>query len=188
MTTARTLIVFAHPALERARINPAMLDAARAVPGVTVHDLYEVYPDFTIDVPGEQQLLLDHDLIVLQFPLYWYSAPALLKEWLDLVWLHGFAYGQAGTRLRGKTLFCAVSTGGRQEAYRTDGHNRFTVAEFLRPFEQTAHLCGMRWAEPFAVHAAAVIDPDDLDRCLAEYRERVRGLAAEAGAGRTRAA
>ena len=44
----------------------------------------------------EQQRLADHDLIVLQFPLYWYTGPALLKEWLDLVWLQGFAYGESG--------------------------------------------------------------------------------------------
>lgn len=180
----RTLLVYAHPALERARISPAMLRAVENLPGLTAHDLYEVYPDFTIDVPAEQQLLVDHDLIVLQFPLYWYSAPALLKEWLDLVWLHGFAYGQGGTKLRDKTLACAVSTGGPQDAYGPDGHNRYSVAEFLRPFEQTAHLCGMRWAEPFAIHAAAVIDPDDLARCAGAYRERLQALAAEAASGR----
>lgn len=184
---ARTLVVFAHPALERARTNPALLAAIQDAPGVTVHDLYEAYPDFTIDVPFEQALLVDHAVIVLQFPLYWYSAPALLKEWLDLVWLHGFAYGQNGTRLRGKTLFCAVSTGGPQDAYGPDGHNRFSVSEFLRPLEQTAHLCGMRWAEPFAVHAAAVLGEAELAACAGVYRERVRALAVEASGPRAAA-
>lgn len=182
MSSARTLLVFAHPALERARINPAMAEAAKSLPGLTFHDLYEAYPDFTIDVLAEQTLLEEHEVIALQFPLYWYSAPSLLKEWLDLVWLHGFAYGARGDKLRGKTLFCAVSTGGGQDAYQAGGHNRFTLDEFLRPFEQTAWLCGMNWAPPFAIHGAALIKPDDLTRRTAEYREHLAALARRAEA------
>ena len=83
--TRRVLILFAHPALEKSRLNRELIAAAAEVDGVTVHDLYELYPEFQIDVPGEQQLLLDHDIIVLHHPLYWYSSPALLKEWEDLV-------------------------------------------------------------------------------------------------------
>lgn len=173
---ASTLLVFAHPALERARINPAMARAAAGLPGVTLHDLYEAYPEFTPDVGAEQALLTAHAVILLQFPLYWYSCPALLKEWLDLVWLHGFAYGRNGDRMQGKVLACAVSTGGDAAAYETDGRNRHTVAEFLRPFEATARLCGMRWVEPFAVHGAAVLDEADLMAATRRYADFVRGL------------
>ena len=62
--------------------------------GVRLHDLYEAYPDFLIDVEAEQALLLEHDVIVFQHPVYWYSSPAILKEWQDLVLEHGFAYGR----------------------------------------------------------------------------------------------
>ncbi len=146
------LLVLAHPALHRSRANAALLEAAQARPEITIHDLYQNYADFLIDVEAEQQRLLDHQLIILQFPMYWYSAPALLKEWLDMVWLHGFAYGRLGTRLRGKTMLAAVTAGGDAGAYRPGGINRFTMAEFLRPLEATAHLCGLTWAEPFIVH------------------------------------
>jgi glutathione-regulated potassium-efflux system ancillary protein KefG len=176
---AATLLVFAHPALERAHLNPAMARAVLDLPGVTFHDLYETYPDFTVDVSREQNLLMAHELIVLQFPFYWYSAPSLMKEWLDLVWLHGFAYGPGGGRLRGKTLLCAVSTGGRPDAYGPEGHNRYTVAEFLRPFEQTARLCGMTWAEPFTVFGSEAAAPADLAREVARYRARIEALAAD---------
>jgi glutathione-regulated potassium-efflux system ancillary protein KefG len=148
------LIVLAHPALHRSRANAALLEAASARPDVTIHDLYQSYADFLIDVEAEQQRLLDHHLIILQFPMYWYSSPALLKEWLDMVWLHGFAFGQQGTRLHGKTMLVVVTTGGNADAYRPGGMNRFSVAEFLRPLEATAHLCGLTWAEPFVVHDA----------------------------------
>jgi glutathione-regulated potassium-efflux system ancillary protein KefG len=156
------LLVLAHPALHRSRANAALLDAARARPDVTLHDLYEEYADFLIDVEAEQQRLLDHRLIILQFPMYWYSTPALLKEWLDMVWLHGFAHGRDGTRLRGKTMLAAITAGGGEDAYRAGGMNRFTMTEFLRPLEATAHLCGLTWAEPFILHDS--IQMNDADR------------------------
>ena len=134
---ARGLIVFAHPALERARVAQAMLHAAERVPHFPVRDLYDLYPDMTIDVLAEQVALAVSDFVVLQFPLYWYSVPALLKEWLDLVWVPGWAYGKGGKVLKGKTLGCAFSAGGGGQAYGPDGANRFTIAELMRPWEQT---------------------------------------------------
>jgi glutathione-regulated potassium-efflux system ancillary protein KefG len=152
------LLVLAHPALHRSRANAALLDAARARPDITLHDLYEEYADYLIDVEAEQQRLLDHRLIILQFPMYWYSTPPLLKEWLDMVWLHGFAYGSQGTRLRGKTMLATITAGGDAAAYRPGGMNRFTMTEFLRPLEATAHLCGLTWAEPFILHDSIQMD------------------------------
>ncbi|MDB5452638.1 MAG: oxidoreductase [Caulobacteraceae bacterium] len=173
--TASTLVIFAHPVLERARVGPGLLAAAQGAPHVEIRDLYELYPDFTVDVEAEQEALLRHERIVLQFPFFWYAAPALLKEWLDLVLTHGFAYGEAGLALKGKVLACAISTGGGRAAYQTQGHNRFTIDEFLRPFDQTAHLCNMRWANPFVVHGAAVLNEADLAREAARYAEYLRG-------------
>src|SRR5690606_23594342 len=92
---ARVLVLFAHPALEKSRVGRRLLDAIQSVPSVQIHDLYEEYPEFDIDVEREQELLRSHDVIVLMHPLYWYSTPALLKQWFDLVLEHGFAYGEA---------------------------------------------------------------------------------------------
>ncbi|MBQ1543826.1 NAD(P)H-dependent oxidoreductase [Caulobacter sp. CCUG 60055] len=170
------LLVLAHPALERSRANRALLKAAKVCAGVTFDDLYELYPDFMVDVDAEQKKLVDHDVIALQFPLYWYSVPSLLKEWLDLVWLHGFAYGKEGKALVGKRLFVACTTGGGAGAYRPEGSNNFTIDEFLRPLEQTAYLCGMKWMRPFVVHAAAIKDEDALKIEAARYRSRIERL------------
>jgi len=177
--SARGLIVFAHPALEKARVAPTMLKAASALPYFPVRDLYDLYPDLTVDVLAEQVAMAVSDIIVLQFPLYWYSVPSLLKEWLDLVWVPGWAYGKDGKVLHGKTLACAFSAGGSNEAYGPEGMNRFTIAELMRPWEQTAALCGMRWIPPFVIHNAG-----DLDAAvLAEEGQRYRRwLEAEAAA------
>lgn len=150
----RVLVLFAHPVLERSRVNRHLVDGVRELAGVTVHDLYERYPRLDIDVAAEQALALAHDVLVFQHPFYWYSAPAIIKEWLDLVLQHGWAYGKGGTALRGKLMFNAVTTGGGRDAYRAGGYNRFTVRQLLAPFDQTAHLCGMRYLAPFVVHGA----------------------------------
>jgi glutathione-regulated potassium-efflux system ancillary protein KefG len=167
--TARGLIVFAHPALEKARVAPAMLRAAGKLPYFPVRDLYELYPDLTIDVLAEQVALAVSDIVVLQFPLYWYSVPALLKEWLDLVWVPGWAYGRDGRVLHGKTLACAFSAGGSSDAYGPEGTNRFTIAELIRPWEQTATLCGMRWIPPFVIHNSGDLDDSALANEAARY-------------------
>lgn len=174
--TSGVLLVLAHPALERSRANRALAKAAKGLAGVTFHDLYETYPDFAINIEAEQALLLHHDVIALQFPLYWYSTPALLKEWLDLVWLHGFAYGEGGVALQGKRLFVACTTGASAKAYHSAGYNRFTMDEFLRPLEQTAHLCGMVWETPFVAHGAAVKDDEALKAEAGRYRARIASL------------
>ncbi len=173
----RVLVLFAHPVLERSRVNRRLLEAIRDLDGVRVHDLYEEYPTLAIDVRREQQLLMDHDVVVFQHPFYWYSCPAILKEWQDLVLEHGWAYGHGGTRLRGKITLNAITTGGPETAYARDGYNRFTIRELLAPWDQTAHLCGMRFLAPFAVHAAlSVVGDDDIADSRTAYRQLLAAL------------
>jgi glutathione-regulated potassium-efflux system ancillary protein KefG len=170
----RILILFAHPALEKSRINHWLIKAVRDIDSVTIRDLYEHYPNFHIDVKVEQELLLAHDIIVFQHPFYWYSSPAILKEWQDLVLEHGFAYGHDGTFLRGKKILSAITTGGSKQAYCRQGHNYFTVRELLAPFEQTAHLCGMDYLPPFVIHNTHQLqDSEQVSKYADLYRRAI---------------
>ncbi|MEE8435884.1 MAG: NAD(P)H-dependent oxidoreductase [bacterium] len=169
----KILVLFAHPAYQNSRTNRRLIEALTGAEHIRVHDLYEVYPDFHIDVGREQALLRDHDLIVFQHPLYWYSSPSLLKEWQDLVLEFGFAYGQGGTALQGKRLLSVITTGGGAEAYRPEGINRFQIGELLRPFDQTAHLCGMAYLPPFVVHATHRLASEEQ---IAPYAKGYRAL------------
>lgn len=174
---ARVLVLFAHPAFEKSRINRRLLEAIDDLESVTIHDLYETYPDFQIDVGSEQQRLMAHDVIVLQHPFYWYSAPALVKEYLDLVLEHGFAYGSTGRALEGKVLLNATTTGGPAGAYQPGGRNRFTMRQLLAPFDQTAVLCRMTYLAPFVLHGTHVIDtPEALTPAQRQYRRLIVGL------------
>jgi glutathione-regulated potassium-efflux system ancillary protein KefG len=177
------LLVLAHPALQHSRVNAAMLAAARTIDQVTLHDLYQEYADFLIDVAADQKRLMHHRLIILQFPLYWYSTPALLKEWLDMVLLHGFAHGRGGTKLHGKRLLCAITAGGGAEYYTPEGINRFSMEELLRPLEATAHLCGLVWTPPFIVHDAIALDVPGRRAAADAYRARLAELIAEESPG-----
>ncbi len=173
----RVLVLFAHPVLERSRVNVRLVEAIRDIEGITVRDLYEDYPTHAIDVAREQADLLAHDVIVFQHPFYWYSSPAILKEWQDLVLEHGWAYGVGGTQLRGKITMNVITTGGPAAAYQRSGYNRFTVRELLAPWDQTAYLCGMRFLAPFAVHAAlTVTGEDDVAPARAGYRRLIEAL------------
>jgi glutathione-regulated potassium-efflux system ancillary protein KefG len=150
----RILVLFAHPSLERSEANRPLAEAAAALSGVTLVDLYAEYPALEIDIDREQKRLLAHDAICFLHPLYWYSTPAILKEWQDLVLEHGFAYGAEGIALQGKLFFSALTAGGSGSAYCAEGYNHFSIRELLRPLEQTAILCGMTYLPPFALFGA----------------------------------
>lgn len=173
----RVLIQFAHPVLERSRVNAPLLAAVRDLPGVTVNDLYEEYPALFINVAREQRLLREHDVVVFQHPFFWYSTPAILKQWQDMVLEHGWAYGPGGRELVGKITFNVLSTGGPASAYRREGYNRYTVRELLAPWEQTASLCGMRYLAPYVAHGALrSIDQLGLDEHCAAYRKLIEAV------------
>jgi glutathione-regulated potassium-efflux system ancillary protein KefG len=172
----RVLVLFAHPALRRSRVNRRLVAELRGVDAVFVNDLYEQYPDLDIDVDREQRLLLEHDVVVLQHPFYWYSTPAILKEWQDLVLEHGWAYGIEGHALVGKLLMNAITTGGLEDSYCRDGSNRFGVRELLAPIEQTARLCGMDFLSPFVVHGTHRLAEDEIASHAADYRRTLEAL------------
>lgn len=166
----RVTVLFFHPFPRRSIVNRALLKAAGEVPGVVTRDLYELYPDFGIDVAAEQEALLGADVVVFQHPLYWYSCPSLMKEWMDVVLEIGWAYGDGGDKLRGKRWIQAITSGGPQEAYARTGYHGFTMPELLRPYERTARLCGMEPLEPFLVQGTHRLTNDQIGVAATRYR------------------
>lgn len=166
----KILILFAHPRYENSRANRALLEPLHDLKQVTIHDLYEQYPNFNISIVQEQQLLLSHQIIVWQFPFYMYSAPAMIKQWTDLVLEHGWAHGAGVRALENRTIFTAVTTGGSRESYAPDGFNRHTMGAFLLPFQQTARLCSMNYLPPFLVQGTYRLTDQQLARFADQYR------------------
>ncbi len=150
----KTLVLYAHPGQRHSTVNAAMAKAAQSVDGVSFVDLYARYPRHNIDIKHEQKQLLDHDVVVFQFPIMWYSTPSLLKEWQDLVLEYGFAYGEGGDSLKGKLWLNAVTAGAPESAYGPKGHNRHSLAAFLAPLKATARLCQMPYLAPYTLFSS----------------------------------
>lgn len=152
-TSKPVLVVLAHPRLAESRINKAWAaELARHADAITVNDLYAAYPDGRIDVAREQALLRAHARIVFQFPMHWFSAPSLLKQWIDEVLAFGFAWGPDADALNGKEFLVATCTGSRYGFYVAGGRNQFTTSEFLRPFQGIANYVGGRYLSPHILH------------------------------------
>lgn len=125
---------------------------------------------FFIDIAHEQDLLRQHEVIVFQHPLYTWSCPALLKEWLDRVLSRGFASGAGGNELAGKYWRSVITTGEPESAYRRDA-NRYPMNDILRPFELTAGMCRMHWMSPIIVYWARRQQPEELRSRAMAYRD-----------------
>lgn len=166
----KILVLFAHPRFERSVNNYILVKQIPDKPEITFHDLYEKYPNFDIDIEYEKKLLSDHQIIIWQHPFYWYSAPPLLKQWIDLVLGFGWAYGPGGDALQGKIVFNSITSGGQRSAYSREGHNRFTLQELLAPFNQTAVLCRMIYLPPFAIHGTHRISKEEVNQMAQQYR------------------
>jgi glutathione-regulated potassium-efflux system ancillary protein KefG len=154
----KVLILFAHPALEKSHVNKYLIEGINRIENVTFHDLYELYPDFDIDIQKEQELLTQHDVVCFMHPIYWYSTPAILKEWQDLVLEHGWAYGSAGNALANKYFQSIITTGGPQRAYDKTNPDRYSLLELLAPLIQTTRLCKMEFLTPYTIHGTLGID------------------------------
>lgn len=163
----KTLVLTAHPDLGKSRINRVWFDALSEADATTTRDLSRIGgPEMTFDIEAEQKLLLAHDRIVFQFPFYWYSAPPVLKAWMDQVLSYGFAYGPGGDKLKGREFLILVSTGGPTDSYHAGGYNNFSMDELLKPFQQTAILTGMTYLRPFVAHGMAVANKDQIEASL----------------------
>jgi glutathione-regulated potassium-efflux system ancillary protein KefF len=170
-------LIYAHPYPHRSRANRILLEAVSDLPFVKVRSLYDLYPDFSIDVGVEQDALLRSEIVVWQHPLYWYSVPALLKLWFDKVLSYGWAYGESTAALAGKRCLWVVTAGGDETAFSLSGMHGHHFESFVSPVAQTARFCKMEWLSPIVLQGARRIDDAELQRIALEYRARLYSLA-----------
>ena len=169
----KKLVIIAHPHMDESNVHRAWKEELLKLnaPDIMVHDIYEAYPDGKIDVASEQRLVEAHDCIIFQFPVYWYSSPALLKQWEDDVLSYGWAYGTGGTALHGKELMVAVSPGA--DNYGPEGFAKYSVHQLLRPFQATSRLIGTTYLKPFVTTGAASLTDSQLATQVQQYHNYV---------------
>ncbi|MCH9276092.1 NAD(P)H-dependent oxidoreductase [Bifidobacterium amazonense] len=167
----KTLVLVFHPGLNtQSHVNKTLADAAAELDNVTVRDEYALYPDGKIDVAAEQAAIEAADRVVFQFPLWWFSSPALLKTWEDEVLQHGWAYGSEGHAFEGKEFQVAVSTGSPEANYQPDGANKFVIDQVLVPFQGTANYISATWVKPFVTFGAFGITDEALAEAAKNYQ------------------
>jgi glutathione-regulated potassium-efflux system ancillary protein KefF len=167
-------VIYAHPYPTRSYANRVLMRELPEGSGIQVRSLYDLYPDFDIDVPVEQAALSRANLVVWMHPTYWYSVPGLLKHWFDQVLAHGWAYGVGGHALRGKHCLWVTTTGGDDDAYSETGMHEQPFAHFIPPIEETARFCGMHWESPYVVHGAHLLDEAALAAHGRQLAKRLR--------------
>lgn len=135
---------------------------------------------FADDVSAEQEKLAWCDLLIMQFPIWWFGLPAILKGWVDRVVAVGFAYddGKRFERglMRGRRGLLALTTGGTRERFSPDGPYG-EIGDVLRPVQAgVLAYMGLDVHEPFVAYAAPRVDDAERAAYLAAYRQRLRTI------------
>jgi glutathione-regulated potassium-efflux system ancillary protein KefG len=154
MKYMKIMVILAHPNFKESRANQILINELSKESNVFVRNLYQEYPNWIINIENEQQLLLEYDRIVFQFPFYWYSCPPLLKKWFDDVMQFGWAFGPGGENLKGKEFILATTTGGPKNAYQAGGGNWYTISEFFKPIQATIMRCNGTFLPTFITYNA----------------------------------
>ncbi|WP_265457015.1 NAD(P)H-dependent oxidoreductase [Enterococcus sp. HY326] len=164
-----TVLVF-HPDLTTSNVNAKLAESIKDLANIEVRDMYQLYPDFKIDAAAEQAVLEKADRIVLQFPMYWYSSPALVKQWENAVLAYGWAHGTDGNKLHGKELLIAVTPGAPTELYGHGNGFKYSVTDLLRPFQAASNLIGTKFIKPFITTGASRMGDGEIAERAAAYK------------------
>ena len=171
------LIIVGHPDLSESVINKRWVEELKKYPDqFTVHNISEVYPDEKIDIKKEQSLIEKHEILILQYPFYWVSCPAILKKWLEKVFTYGWAFGPDGHELKGKKVAFAISTGGKENAYQPDGRYKATIDQLILPMKTTALYTQMDYKGYFVLHDSHNMTPDRLEQSAQDYIKFISNL------------
>ncbi|QDQ09792.1 NAD(P)H-dependent oxidoreductase [Streptomyces spectabilis] len=134
------------------------------------------------DVVAEQEKLLWSDAVILQFPMWWFSAPAILKGWIDRVFTAGFAYGPqvappySEGPLAGRRALLSVTAGARATSFSDRGiHGR--VEDVLHPLQHGLFwFTGVQPLDPFAVYGSNALSDEQFAAVRQAYGQRLDGL------------
>ncbi|RDU70601.1 NAD(P)H-dependent oxidoreductase [Helicobacter brantae] len=169
----KTLIIFNHPNFENSVFNRALLERAKKQENVLVRHLDAIYGSDTkgFDIQKEQELLVEYERIIFQFPIHWFSTPAMLKAYQDMVFSYGFAFGQSGDKLVDKEFKAVLTIGSTQEAYQAGGWNDKSINEILSPLQTTARFCGMIYTRAFTIYSttAKQFDQQEIEELSNKY-------------------
>lgn len=177
----KTLVVVAHPDLEKSTVNRRRVEELKKYPDLfTVHSVYGTYPDECIDVAREQALIERHGALVLQFPVYWFSCPSLLKKWMDQVLAFGWAFGPQpqADKMCDRKVALGVSAGIKREEFGPGTRHAHLLEELMWPFEAMCRYVDAQYCGVHALYGAEAgsIPAETLDADAQQYVRFLREL------------
>ncbi|MFQ1055077.1 NAD(P)H-dependent oxidoreductase [Gilliamella apicola] len=151
-----TLIVLGHPNIEQSIANKAIIESLQEhITNLEIRNIHQLYPDYKINVQEEQAALLRHDLIVLQYPMYWFNMPAILKLWFDEVLTYQFAYGSQGDKLKDKKLLQSLTVGQVKENYQK--YSSELINNLLESVKVSALYTQMKYLPPILLYGVSPV-------------------------------
>ncbi|MBN1055124.1 general stress protein [Clostridium botulinum] len=171
----KTLVIVAHPNIEKSRINKTWVKFLSKEDNITVHEIYNTYKDGKIDIALDQNLLEKHDKIVFQFPFYWYNVPSFLKQWQDEVLTVGFSHGPGGDKLKGKEFMLVISAGGFKDGYQAGGYQNFSISELTKPLQNMSTFTGMKYMPPYVLYGAHKLTDEEIKTSAEELVHIIQG-------------
>lgn len=166
----KTLVIIAHPDYQNSMGQQFLKESIKDEDTITSYHLDESSIDGQVDSPKSLELIATHDRIVFQFPLHWYGAPALLKQWQDTV----LSQAKQGV-LKGKELGLVVSVGVQKNDYRPGGAVGLTLEQLFSPYQALATYFSMSYLPHFAIHQFAYMTEAQKQKLLVDYQYYLTG-------------
>lgn len=158
----KTLIINAHPTPEQSHTQSFFKEVVTSLENVS-------YIELTKNLPKLEELL-NYQRIIFQFPVYWYSSPAILKQWMDNTFFSG------DSRLSGVELGIVAIFGVSQSQYQAGGKEKYTPSEMLRPFEMLSNHLNMIYLPPFSVFQFDYQCDNTRKALLVDYWQYIVGI------------
>ncbi|MDN8272490.1 NAD(P)H-dependent oxidoreductase [Acinetobacter baumannii] len=145
------LLILAHPYYTQSIANKTIVnELIKTYPDLEVRDIFQLYPDYKIDVSAEQEALLRHDTIILQYPMFWFNMPAILKLWFDEVFTYQFAYGSQGDKLKDKKVIISMTVGQKEANMVNDQEN--LIDSFLKSVQHSIQYTQMQLSATYLLY------------------------------------
>ncbi|WP_413628206.1 NAD(P)H-dependent oxidoreductase [Fructilactobacillus vespulae] len=164
----KTLVIISHPEYDDSETQAFLKKAVQNFTNVTWHRLPNQQ---TFDPEEEQRLLMQFERIVFQFPMYWYSAPASLKQWEDDVLTRSFTFATEQARLAHKELLIVTSLGYPENDFQAGSREGFSISEMLVPYRALAYRSGMKFMSPLVISQFAYLTEAQKSQLLIKYQQ-----------------
>ena len=171
------LIILAHPHFEQSTANKTIVETLQnKVKDLEVRNIHQLYPNYQINVAEEQAALLRHELIILQYPMYWFNMPAILKLWFDEVFTYQFAYGSKGDKLKDKKLLTSLTIGQVEQNY--SDYDVDVINHLHEPVKLSTLYSQMQYLTPIVLYRVSPVttEQNDIQAKAKQHSEKLVAL------------